>query len=163
MKFFALTRGSKKLKYTGMIYALKKEVAVLATMPHYALFSQRGSVGSTHDYKILKSTYSTYLTYLMKKTEETKSFPVDLAHNTWGMLFDRGYTGPETDTPGLRRIVIPKNTRTTTEIEIAKELSRIRCPVEQFFGRLQKLWKVTSKIKSMITAFLTMTLICVYY
>jgi len=27
------------------------------------------------------------------------------------MLFDKGYTGPERDTPNLRRIVIPKNPR----------------------------------------------------
>src|ERR1700733_14903890 len=52
------------------IYALKKEVAVSASPPHYALFVQKAEVGSMHDYAIFKSNYQYYLNYLMKTPEE---------------------------------------------------------------------------------------------
>ena len=49
------------------IYALKKEVAVSASPPHYALLAQ---VGSIHDYTTFKSNYECYLDYLLKTPEE---------------------------------------------------------------------------------------------
>ena len=42
------------------IYALKKEVAVMATDPHYALFTCSYEIGSTHDYNIHKRVYDRY-------------------------------------------------------------------------------------------------------
>ena len=51
-------------------YALKKEVAVTADAPHYALFSQPGAVGSKHDYATFKEAYKTYLPYLQKTLQE---------------------------------------------------------------------------------------------
>jgi hypothetical protein len=39
------------------IYALKKEVAILSTEPHYALFFQKICVGSTHEYEMHKKGY----------------------------------------------------------------------------------------------------------
>jgi hypothetical protein len=48
------------------IYALKVEVAVQAAEPHYALFVQRGQVGSKHDYVIFKENSTLYSSYTAK-------------------------------------------------------------------------------------------------
>jgi hypothetical protein len=40
--------------YKNGIYALKKEFAVMAAPPHYAMFSSPGFVGSIHDYEHFK-------------------------------------------------------------------------------------------------------------
>lgn len=52
------------------IYALKKEVAVLASPPHYAMFSQPFGLGSEHDYKLFKLNYKAYTSYLQKLANE---------------------------------------------------------------------------------------------
>lgn len=48
------------------IYALKKEVAVQAKAPHYALFYHKATPGSVHDYETLKKTYKTYIDFTKK-------------------------------------------------------------------------------------------------
>ena len=58
----------------------------------------------------------------------------------WAALFDNSYQGQLCDTPGLRRIFIPRHDRDHEGTRF--ELSRLRVPVEQFFGRLTKLWHV---------------------
>jgi hypothetical protein len=85
------------------IYALKKEVAVMAQPPHYALFSQKGEIGSTHDFAILKKTYSSYLPYLQKTNAENSLLPMDQNSQLWACILDMGYIGPPEATPGLRR------------------------------------------------------------
>ena len=59
------------------IYALKKECAMMASPPHFCLFSQRAVTGSTHDFNILKSTYPSYVNYLAKCNEETNMLATD--------------------------------------------------------------------------------------
>jgi hypothetical protein len=59
-------------------YAIKKECAIRTKPPYYCLFTQRGYVGSTHDYTILKDTYQSYLRYLIKSQEERRLIPADL-------------------------------------------------------------------------------------
>ena len=124
------------------IYALKKEVAVIASKPHYCLFLQKGVVGSRHDYEYLKTTYHSYIPYLQKTSEEFLLLQVDQMHQNWSALFDKGYIGPENDTPGLRRIIPKKNPSAYSHQAENIEKNKIRVPVECFFGRLQKLWKV---------------------
>jgi hypothetical protein len=45
------------------IYALKKEVCVMASPPHFAMFASKAFLGSTHDYYL---NYREYLPYLKK-------------------------------------------------------------------------------------------------
>jgi len=80
------------------IYALKKEVAVSASAPHYALFFQQAQVGSIHDYAIFKSNYQCYLSYLLKTHEEKNLIRTDSNEPSLAILGDRAYIGPDTDT-----------------------------------------------------------------
>ena len=121
------------------IYALKKEISVLANPPHYAMFSSPAAVGSEHDYVLLKNGYHRYLSYLRKRPDERVGLPDD-DNDCWAALFDNAYRGPSDDTNGLRRIVIPRKSSNGAEEVARTELSRIRVPVEQFFGRMWKLW-----------------------
>lgn len=123
------------------IYALKKEVAVMASAPHYALFVQKGYPGSVHDYTIFKESYNSYAEYLRKTTQEKQALLADNSDNRWAILGDRGYVGQEKDTPSVRRIFITKNAVTQAAQTRNNELSTIRVHVEQWFGRLKKLWK----------------------
>lgn len=122
------------------IYALKKEVAIMAASPHYALFSQKGEIGSRHDYSILKTTYTDYVKYLRKHVDEMPSVPIDMNNPSWAMLFDKAYIGPPEDTLDLRRITPKKNPQLHAEKLRNKELNAIRGSIERFFGRMEKLW-----------------------
>jgi hypothetical protein len=130
------------------IYALKKEVAVTAAPPHYALYSQTGTVGSVHDYTTFKSTYGSYLSYLTKTPSEVRAIPLDTAAPTWGIVADNGYAGDAADTPGLRKIALvrPSNPLTIQEQQNRVELANMRSCVERFFGRLKRLWGVVRNV-----------------
>ena len=128
------------------IYALKKECAVMASPPHYCLFSQRAVTGSTHDFNILKSTYSSYVGYLAKQNDEINMIATDYINPSWAILFDSAYVcDDERKTPELRKIALAKGERTQTQRNTHRELCRIRVVVEQFFGRLKSLWSLFRK------------------
>ena len=120
------------------MYALKKEVAVMASNPHYCLFLQKGVVGSKHDYEYLKTTFHSYIPYLQKTSEEFILLQTDQAHQNWGALFDKGFFGPDNDTPGLRRISPKKNNSTYLNHSENVEKNKIRVPVECFFWKNAK-------------------------
>lgn len=128
------------------IYALKKEIAIRATEPHYSLFSQKGVLGSVHDYERFKQSYTTYLEYLVKTTEENQRLHTDQDNPTWGILLDMGYVGPADDTPGLRRITPKRNATAPGDIRRNRELHQLHVHVECFFGRLQSLWGVVRDV-----------------
>jgi len=121
-------------------YSLKKECAVRTAPPHYCLFIQKGEPGSVHDYTILKNSYSSYLQYLNKSPTERQQLPTDFENRSWGIVFDSGYIGPANDTPGLRRLTVPRNPSSLASSTLSTELSHIRVVVEQFFGRFYALW-----------------------
>jgi hypothetical protein len=123
------------------MYALKKEFGVLAAEPHYALFFQKDCVGSTHDYEIHKRRYHLYEEYLLKTTEERNTIPND-PDPRWAILVDKRYVGPESDTPGERRITITKNSTTIGEQKRNEDLSQIRMWIECFFGLMQQLFAI---------------------
>jgi hypothetical protein len=81
------------------MYALKKKVGVLAVEPYCALFFQKACVGSTHDYEMHKKGYHLYKEYLLKTSDERNTIPND-PDPRWAILMDKGYVGPESDTPG---------------------------------------------------------------
>jgi hypothetical protein len=120
------------------IHGYKKEVAVMAASPHYALFASKKMVARKHDYNIFKSNYTTYLSYLEKTPEEMSQSPG--GPQQWSVLCDNGYIGPASDTPEITRIVIPKQSQNHP---LYKEMCTLRCPVERFFGRMTKLWKLS--------------------
>lgn len=122
------------------IYALKKEVGVMAAPPHYALFFTKGEIGSKHDYSIFKETYTSYLEYLAKTTEEIRAIPTDSNNPSWAVLLDRAYIGPQSDTPNLRKITPKKSSRTASDRSTNVQLDHLRTPVECFFGRMNSLW-----------------------
>jgi hypothetical protein len=135
----------------NQMYALKKEVAVTAAPPHYAIFIQPATNGSIHDYKRLRgskrvqATYPQYVEYLKKHPNEYPLLPNDDS-DSWALLADTGYAA--TDSPakgkgtfGLRRITPKKNPKPWEEGRNA-ELCRLRVYVECFFGRAQQLWQI---------------------
>lgn len=124
------------------IYALKKEVLVLAHAPYYAMFSGKKRIGSTHDYLIHKDNYLSYSDYLLKTADEQNTLTHDRNNAKWVVLGDKAYQGPDTDTPEIHRMFVRRAPRTARDREQNAVLSRIRVPVEQFFGRLTKLWKI---------------------
>ena len=133
-----------KVYYDGKnrIYALKKELGVLVSNPHYCVFTQKSFVGSRHDYEYFKENYRTYLPYLVKTTEEFRTLKDDQEHQSWAVLLDKGYIGPECETHDLRKLTPLKNPTRNADIMKNREKSLIRVPVECFFGRLKKLWKI---------------------
>jgi hypothetical protein len=139
--------GESKIYFDGKneIYALKKEVAVMASPPHYALFSQPSFVGSIHDFEFFKKNYVEYLEYLLKTTNEKQSITTD-TDVRWGVVVDKGYTGPAESTPGLRKIALRRKPTTVAQDAENHELSTIRCPVERFFGRVKKLWTIAREV-----------------
>ena len=125
------------------MYALKKEVAVMASPPHFispCLFPKVCFLGSKHDYQFFKENYSVYLDYLRKEVAERKQLLND-EPAFWGVCQDKGYTGPAEDTPEIRRVIPRKNGR-HEERKANQEISNIRVHVERFFGRFTQLWKV---------------------
>jgi hypothetical protein len=90
-----------------------------------------------------KSNYQCYLNYLLKTPEEKNLICTDAKEPSWAILGDRGYIGPDTDTPDLRRVKMIKNSTFRSEINRNSELEKIRVPIECWFGRLKKLWKFT--------------------
>jgi len=108
------------------IYALKKEVCVMASPPHFAMFASKAFLGSTHDYSHHKSNYREYLPYLKKTAQEKRALTEDNQHDFWAMVLDKGYIGPPQDTPHLRRITPFKPAGTTREKEVNQVANKIR-------------------------------------
>jgi len=124
------------------IYGLKKEVAVQASKPHYALFTSEKEVGSVPDFQIHKNNFQQYLQYLIKLPNERNGLPHDLNEPCWAILGDQAYVGEPSKTPNERRMYPKKNPHLTTDRESNKEMEKIRVPVEHFFGRLKGLWGI---------------------
>jgi hypothetical protein len=127
-------------------YGFKKEVAVMASQPHYALFMQPKADGSRHDYSIFKDSHTAYTQYLNKTPTERGSYiPGDSQDSRWAILGDNGYQGPASDTPSVRRIFIEQLSRVTDQ-RLHDELKKLHVPVECFFGRLKHLWQICHNI-----------------
>ena len=60
-------------------------------------------------------------------------------NDKWAILGDKG---PREDTPTIRRVFIKSDPRNETERNRNTLLSRVRCPVERFFGRMKQLFKL---------------------
>ncbi|KAL6052755.1 hypothetical protein QOT17_018389 [Balamuthia mandrillaris] len=110
----------------------------MAHAPYYALFFTPKQVGSMHDYTIHKLHYAQYLEYLEKEPDEAAALATDHAVSSWAVLLDKGYVGPASDTPGLRRIALQRGRRLAPAAHAEREaLKRLRVPIERWFGRQQ--------------------------
>ncbi len=120
------------------IYALKKEVCVMASPPHYALFSSAKFCGSEHDYSQFKKNFQKYSDYLVKSPAELRQLPREVSEPSWAILGDSAYIGDTQDTPGLRKVSLLKRSQVLfpSDRHEQQELARIRVPIECFFGRL---------------------------
>lgn len=134
------TWDESKIYWDGKnkIYGLKKEVAISSNFPYQALFIEKSKPASFHDYRIFKENYFKFVPYLQKSFEETQKFPE--TELSWSILCDLGYIGPEMDTPGLRKIVIPNSDDSLNDSINSTRLRSLRVQVERFFGRLYKSW-----------------------
>ena len=130
------------------IYSLKKQVLVSAQVPHIAMFISKFYVGSTHDFKIFKETYKNLEPYLLKSPIEKESLVGDEISTHWSVVGDKAYYADQSITAPIRRIAVKKGKRLSTrEKQENSVISNIRCPVEQFFGRLKKLWYICDKYR----------------
>jgi hypothetical protein len=126
------------------LYGLKKEVAVSAVAPHVAVFISKGFVASIHDYEFFKKNCKVYETFLRKTPDERRQLTMDSQNSHWGVMVDKGYTGPPEDTPYVRRIFPVKGRYLRPQqVENNLRISRTRVKVEMFFGRLKKSWAIT--------------------
>ncbi len=131
-----------KILYDGKnrIYALKKEVAVSASPPYFALFIRKSAVGSMHDFQMFKSGMDRYKNYL-------RILPSDvdpLTNRTdWSICADKGYIG---EVDGITMVTPKKKQRnarlTHQELIYNRDVAKVRIPVEQFFGRLKSCWRI---------------------
>ncbi len=128
------------------MYALKKQVAVMASPPYYTLFVEPYRIGSIHDYNILKATSQHYTGYLAKTESELREISIDRSQRYWSMILDKVYGGPQSDTPNLRKIVPLKTPILQSDIENNQVIGKLRVQIECVFGRMQKLWGIFRKV-----------------
>ncbi len=101
--------NSPKLYMDGKnhIYGLKKEVAVLASPPHYAMFTSQSWPGSEHDFVAFQRNSGMYVTYLTKTPDEA-AISADDSNGLWILLADSGYLGQAELSPGIRKLALKK-------------------------------------------------------
>jgi hypothetical protein len=128
------------------IYGLKKEVAVRASAPHFAVAFLPSAPGARNDYVIHKEHFLEYEPYLRKTEMEKLLLSQDTQHSHWAILMDSAYDGNALDTPLERRIAIKKNPSSPAIVHANEELKNLRVHVECFFGRMYKLWGVIRNI-----------------
>ncbi|OAF64043.1 hypothetical protein A3Q56_08253, partial [Intoshia linei] len=107
-------------------------------------FSQKGFLGSEHDFSAFKRNYINYLDYLKKLPFEEISLDID---SRWGFVLDSGYLGNSCETPGLRKFAMNRPSFVKpNEIHYQSKLASKRGCVERFFGRLKKSFFIFSPI-----------------
>ena len=110
----------------------------MALKTHYCVFTQWSFVGSRHDYANFKEKYTTYLPYLVKTAEEFRILEGDQEHQSWAILLDKGYIGPESDTQGLRKLTPLKNPALKADI-IEKTRKKFNpSSIRMFFWKIKK-------------------------
>ncbi len=65
--------------------------------------------------------------------------PNDTNSRYWAVAADRAYIGAEGDTPNVHRVTPIRGHATLLQQAASQEISRIRVPVECFFGRMQSI------------------------
>ena len=92
-----------------------------------------------------RSLHNNYMTLPVLLIMISNHYPmVTSGPANWAVLADAAYIGPQTDTPGPRKVALqkPSQLRSTTSVLEYSELCVLRTPVERFFGCMKKLWSV---------------------
>jgi len=76
----------------------------------------------------------------LKSPEEKRLISTDRQNEKWSLVADKGYVGPYTDTPGLRKITPHKPAKLEAQKIENEEIKRIRIWVECFFGRMHMVY-----------------------
>jgi hypothetical protein len=143
--------GQPKLPYSeakvyfdgkNWIYGYKSEVAVSTAAPHYCLFTSPHYPGSAHDYEIHKKEFRTYAEYLQMTPEEAVQCGLGHGVHYWKIMADKGYIGNPNDTHPLERVCPHKGRLTEPQRAWNGLFARERVVVEQYLGRLSRLWEV---------------------
>ena len=71
--------------------------------PFSTIFSGKGFKGSTHDYSFFKERYTEFLPFLKKNPHDFQLLEND-NHVSWTIMGDKGYIGPDSSVPDLRKI-----------------------------------------------------------
>jgi hypothetical protein len=124
------------------IYGLKNEIAVSTTSPHYCLFVSPHFPASVHDYEVHRQVYGSYGEYLVMTPEEIVTAGLQPGPRYWKIMADKGYTGSPDDTEPLVRVCPRKGPLTPEQAATNRRINEERVVVEQFFGRLARLWHV---------------------
>jgi len=103
-------------------YGLKKFVAVSAFTPNIALFIFPGVVGSIHDYNDFKNNYLKLAPYLEKTSDEKRLNSETTKYSI--VIMDKGYTGPDSDTPEIFKLTPKKGLLTSVELNRNEELKK---------------------------------------
>jgi len=64
--------------------------------------------------------------------------------SSWKCSFDKGYVGPEADTPGLRKYMPIKSAQSAEDHYHNKKWSQTHV-IERYFGRMKQLWGITAE------------------
>ena len=130
------------------IYANKIEVAVSTSAPFKAIAWSDLHLGGVPDISVHRGPdgaqrYTVYLR--MTDEEQVKIFGGVTGEKWWAAVLDAGYGGAVTCS--YPRIVLkpPKTEMTSDELAAQLYYKNRRVIVEQFFGRMKKIWLVTAK------------------
>lgn len=106
------------------------------------MFVSPHKIGSVHDYQLHKEYHVEYLPFLLKTPKKQVALDTDQDSRYWVIIANIGYIGPATNTPDVCRITLHKRPLLFDQLTTNQVISRIRIPVEQFFGHLTQKFAV---------------------
>lgn len=123
------------------VYGYKNEIAVHGSSPHYCMFISPHVPGAKHDYELHKDWFVNYADYLRMTPQEAAQMPVAWRGEYWPVMGDKAYVGPAEDTAPIKRI-FPRRGQLldAREEQDNRAINRRRVLVEQFLGRMLRLW-----------------------
>jgi len=127
-------------------HCLRSEVAVMASRPYQAVFWSKTAPGSTSDLTLWRTEMRDQYTDFLRATpeEENTIFHEAGGTHSWALLQDSGYTS--SDATPYPRIVLSKVPPSGADDDRRERYYKNRrVVVEQFFGRLKRLWQLLSK------------------
>lgn len=127
------------------IYGLKTEIAIAARSPHYCLFTCPAVPASKHDYELHREIYRQYVPYLRMTPEEMIRNQAQAEFSYWQIMGDKGYVGQADDTHPIERVVPKKGLLNEAERQRNILINRERVVVEQYLGRLCRLWSTMGR------------------
>ena len=95
------------------IYCYKKQVAVQATSPYYAIFISKAELGSKHDLTILEENLEVGMSEYLEKSRVEKEELGEDPSNNWSICCDKAYYKKNNRALPIRRITPKKGKHLT--------------------------------------------------